>query len=64
MEFVADPCILDVVRLPELIDNALADITEGSDIIGKYSDVDAHLILQPDNIKDKKSRLLTDYEIA
>ena len=48
MEFVADPGILNVVRLLELVDNALADIAEGSDVIGKDSDVDAHLMLQPD----------------
>jgi hypothetical protein len=45
MEFVADPGILNVVRLLELVDNALADIAEGSDVIGKYSNVDAHLML-------------------
>ncbi len=45
MEFVADPGIVDVVRLLELIDNALADITEWSDVVGKDSDFDAHLIL-------------------
>jgi hypothetical protein len=44
MEFIADPGILDVVRFLELVDNALADIAEGSDVIGKDSNVDAHLM--------------------
>ena len=42
MEFIADPCIVDIIGLFQLVDNALADITEWSDIIGKYSNVDAH----------------------
>ena len=46
MEFVADPGILNVVRLLELVDNALADIAEGSDVIGENSNVDAHLMPQ------------------
>jgi|WetSurMetagenome_2_1015567.scaffolds.fasta_scaffold920600_2 hypothetical protein len=45
MEFVADPSIVDVVYLLQLIDNALADIAEWSDVVGKDSDVDAHLAL-------------------
>jgi len=48
MKLIADPGILNVVRLLELVDNALADIAEGSDVIGKDSDVDAHLMLQTD----------------
>jgi hypothetical protein len=44
MEFIADPGILDVIRFLELVDKALADIAEGSDVIGKDSNVDAHLI--------------------
>ena len=46
MEFVADPGILNVIRLLELVDNALADIAEGSDIIRKYFEVDHHFIPQ------------------
>jgi len=52
MEFVADPGILNVVRLLELVDNALADIAEGSDVIGKYSNVDAHLMLPWQDISE------------
>ena len=52
MEFVADPGILNVIRLLELVDNALADIAEGSDVIGKDSDVDAHLMLPWQNITE------------
>jgi len=44
MEFIADPCIADVVYLLELVDNALADIAEWSDVVGKDSDFDAHLM--------------------
>jgi len=46
MELIADPSILNVIRLLELVDNALADIAEGSDIIGKDPDVDTHLAPQ------------------
>jgi hypothetical protein len=42
MEFVADPGIVDVVCLFELIDNALADIAKWSDVIGEDSNFDAH----------------------
>ena len=44
MEFIADPDVLDVVNLLELVDNALADVTEGSDVIGQDPDIDAHVI--------------------
>jgi hypothetical protein len=44
MKLIADPGIVDVIQLLDLIDNALADITEGSNVIGKDSDVDAHLM--------------------
>lgn len=44
MEFVTDPGVVDIVRLLELVDNALADIAEWSDIIGKDSYFDAHLM--------------------
>jgi hypothetical protein len=36
VEFIADPRFMDIVCLLELVDNALADIAEGSDIIGEY----------------------------
>ncbi len=36
MEFITDPGFVDIVRLLKLFDNALADIAEGSDIIGEY----------------------------
>ena len=36
MEFIADPGFADVVCLLKLFDNALADVAEGSDIVGKY----------------------------
>jgi len=42
MEFVTDPGFVDVVCLLKLVDNALADIAEGSNVIRKYFDVDAH----------------------
>ncbi|MEI7639162.1 MAG: hypothetical protein WCJ37_17760 [Syntrophus sp. (in: bacteria)] len=44
MEFVADLGIVNVVCLLELIDNALADIAEWSDVVGKDSDFGAHLV--------------------
>jgi len=44
MEFIADPDVLDVVNLLELVDNALADVAEGSDVIGQNPDIDAHVI--------------------
>jgi len=44
MQFVANPSIFNGVFLFQLIDNALADITEGSDIIGKYFEIDHHFI--------------------
>ena len=42
MQFVTDPGIVDVVCLLELVDNALADIAVGSNVIGKDSYFDAH----------------------
>jgi len=44
MELVTDPGIVDVVSLLELVDNALADIAEWSDVVGKDSYFDAHLV--------------------
>lgn len=42
MQLVADPGIMDVIGFFYLVDNALADIAEGSDIVGKDFDFDAH----------------------
>jgi hypothetical protein len=36
VEFITYPGFVDVICLLELVDNALADIAEGSDIIGEY----------------------------
>ena len=44
MELVADPGIVDAVSLLELVDNALADIAEWSDVVGKDSNFDTHLM--------------------
>ena len=44
MELIADPGVIDFVNLLDLVDNALADIAEWSDVIGKDSDVGTHLI--------------------
>ncbi len=35
MEFIADPGLVNVISLFEFFDNALADVAEGSNIIGK-----------------------------
>jgi hypothetical protein len=35
VEFIADPGFMDVVCLLKLVDNALADVAEGSDIVGE-----------------------------
>jgi hypothetical protein len=40
MKLVAYPLVLDGVFFLQPVDNALADITEGSDIVGKYFEVD------------------------
>lgn len=40
MEFIADPSVLYVVNPLELVDNALADVAEGSDVIGEDFYVD------------------------
>jgi hypothetical protein len=44
MKLVTHPRIFDFVFFFQLVDNAFADITEGSDIIGKYFEVDHHFI--------------------
>jgi hypothetical protein len=36
MKFITDPGFVDVVSLLKPVDNALADVAEGSDIVGKY----------------------------
>ena len=33
MEFITDPCFVDVIRLLKFFDNALADVAEGSDVV-------------------------------
>jgi hypothetical protein len=45
MKLVAGPGVFNVIFLLKLIDKALADITEGSDIIGENLDIDAHVSL-------------------
>jgi len=44
MKLVAQPLIINGVFLLQLIDNALADVTEWSDIVGKYPEVNHHFI--------------------
>ena len=39
MEFKAQPGVIDIEFFLKLVDNALADITERSNIIGKYFDI-------------------------
>jgi|GEM_PF-1427776 len=42
MQFKAQPCIFDAKFLLQRVDNALADITERSDVVGKDSHLNAH----------------------
>jgi hypothetical protein len=44
MKLVTHPLIVNGVFFLQPVDNALADITEGSDIVGKYFEVDGHSI--------------------
>ena len=44
MKLKTHPFIINCVFFLQLVDNALADITEGSDIVGKYFKVDHHFI--------------------
>ena len=44
MKLETHPRIFNGVFFFQLVDNALADITEGSDIIGKYFEVDHDFI--------------------
>jgi len=44
MKLVAYPLVLDGVFFLQPVDNALADITEGSDIVGKYFKVDHYSV--------------------
>jgi hypothetical protein len=44
MKLVTHPGIINSVFFLQLVDNALADITEGSDIVGKYFKVDHDLV--------------------
>ena len=46
MQFITDPGIMDIVGLFQLVDNALADVAEGSDVIRKDSYFDAHFSLR------------------
>jgi hypothetical protein len=43
MKFITHPSIINSVFFFQLVDNALADITERSDIVGKYFKVDHDL---------------------
>jgi hypothetical protein len=36
VKFITDPGFLDIESLLKPVDNALADVAEGSDIIGEY----------------------------
>jgi hypothetical protein len=47
MKLVTHPSIINSVFFLQLVDNALADITEGSDIVGKYFEVDHDLLPLP-----------------
>jgi hypothetical protein len=49
MKLVTHPRIINSVFFLQLVDNALADITEGSDIVGKYFEVDHDLVPLPLN---------------
>lgn len=42
MELIAGPGFMNVIYLLEFFDNALADIAERSDVIGKYLHFDWH----------------------
>ena len=44
MKLVAHPLIINGVFSLQLIDKALADITERSNIVGKYLEVNHHFI--------------------
>ncbi len=44
MKLETHPLIIDGVVFFQPVDNALADITEGSDIVGKYFEVDRHFL--------------------
>ena len=42
MQFIAQPYVFDAEFLLQRIDNALADITERSDVVGKDSHLNDH----------------------
>ena len=42
MQLKAQPCIFDAEFLLQRVDNALADITERSDVVGKDSHLNDH----------------------
>jgi hypothetical protein len=47
MEFKAQPGVIDIEFFLNVVDNALADITERSDIIGKYFEIDHNRLIPP-----------------
>jgi hypothetical protein len=50
----AEPFKLELELLPELVDDALADEAEGSDVVGKDAYADGH----DDNLRTHSLRLL------
>jgi len=46
MQFEAHPVIIDEIFFFQPVDKALADIAEGSNVIGKYFEVDDHSCLE------------------
>jgi hypothetical protein len=55
MKLETHPLIINGVFFFQLVDNALADITEGSDIVGKYFKIDHHFIRETPIPKVKRS---------
>jgi len=58
MQLVAYPAFNNRVFLFQPFDNALADITKRSDIIGKYFEVDHNFILMLKNNEPPRSKLM------
>jgi hypothetical protein len=58
MKLVAYPAILDGVLFLQPVDNALADITEGSDIVGKYFNVNCHFIFHNNYLERTELNIL------
>lgn len=44
MEFKAQPGVIDIEFFLKVVDNALADVAEWSDIVGKNLKFDCHII--------------------